>query len=209
MAVDFSERMSRLANSQLLDVMANRGEYVPEAVTAAQAEIERRGGAQALGMSSGVETQPVRSGTEPGTNRKRMGPILTAACLFAVISAIVGKFVVVEDARRENALRISSALAEMADQENADAPRMIDQVTRFEGVASSASGLSYRFTLLGDIPVPRRSALGEELKANVTTALNGTPELRKLMDKGIVFEYSYYTESRALICHFTVGRPDR
>jgi hypothetical protein len=208
MAVDFSERMSRLTDSQLLDVMANRGDYVPEAIAAAQAEIERRGGAEALGMCPGVESQPVHSGAEPSTNRKRMGPILTAACIFVVISALVGKFVVLEDARRENAQRIGSALAEVADQENADAPRMIDQVTRFEGVSSSSSGLSYHLTLLGDIPVPRRSALGEELKANVTKALNGTPELRKLLDKGVVFEYSYYTEDRALVCRFVVGRPD-
>ncbi len=81
---DLSQRLARLSDEALMDLLANAGDYTPEALMAARAEVARRGGEETL--RNAVLVDPARSsqdGTQVQATLSRWRFAAVVAMVFA------------------------------------------------------------------------------------------------------------------------------
>jgi hypothetical protein len=208
MANDFEQRMSQLTDRQLLDTIAKIEEYVPEAQAAAQAELVKRGSIEKLTVNINAENKLTPVIPNPRKKKNLWAPfgaaVLTLGIVFGYGKALIHLLNI------HSQEDIQATLVEFTRDQNANTPKMIDEITRLDYVHSSASSVSYIITIfpaegkaidLDNFRITMPSCIRKNLYAQPVTKL--------FLESGISFDYSFYTKDGARICKFTVSASEK
>jgi len=111
---------------------------------------------------------------------------------------------------KQNQMSVDDRVRDLADQINKQGKKMIDEVTRLEGVEALPNRtLLYKYTLIiktsSEIP---SDALNQIVRPNVVKTYNTLPEMKLFRDNGITITYQYRDKAGQLIGDLSVGPSD-
>lgn len=205
------QRMASRTDRELLEVLAKPEEYLPEAVAAAQAEIEKRGGEGKMRAGMDAEPAPETTGSAaPKTGgRKLRMPILAAVAAVAAASSL---FHLAEDGRNAPKARMEKELAALLEDARAKTPLAIGEDIRLDSVSYSDHCLSFRMTMLtleaGKVDCEQ---FRKEAYAGNCQKAHGDPQFQRFwkIDPEFLVAQSFFTRDGALICSFTIPAPGK
>jgi hypothetical protein len=111
---------------------------------------------------------------------------------------------------KQNQAPVEDQLRSAADQLNKQSGKMIDEVTRLEGVEALPNRtLLYKYSLItktaSEIPA---DALKRNIRPNLVKVYNTHPDMKKFRDNGVTMVYRYSDKGGELIGEISVGSGD-
>lgn len=96
-----------------------------------------------------------------------------------------------------------SQIQKMAAELNKQLPKQLDPITRWDRVeAGPGKSYAYIYTISTDLDEDQK----RQVQENTTRAALNTPEMKKILDAGVVVVYKYHDASGNKVLEFSVKR---